>query len=122
MCMNIMQYFTKEGLAKYLKDNEITKIVAEPIFENQLNDLAEEVVYFSADETAKKHNEALGKKKKATRGENPISSSAALQSKLEEMGATEIENVARVSDKSTKLGGKGKNLEGIHKLVFTPTN
>ena len=81
--MNIMHYFTKEGLAKYLKDNEITKIVAEPIFENQLNDLAEEVVYFSPDETSKKHNEALGKKK-AARGENPISSAEALQSKLEE--------------------------------------
>ena len=120
--MNIMHYFTKEGLAKYLKDNEIKKIVAEPIFENQLNDLADEVVYFSADETSKKHNESLGKKKKATRGEGPISSSEALQSKLEEMGATEIKNVARVSNKSTNLGGKGKNLEGIHKLVFTPTN
>jgi len=66
MCMNIMQYFTKEGLAKYLKDNEITKIVAEPIFENQLNDLAEEVIYFSADEASKAHNEALGKKESSS--------------------------------------------------------
>ena len=122
MCMNIMHYFTKEGLAKYLKDNEITKIVAEPVFENQLNDLAEEVIYFSADETSKKHNEALGKKKKATRGESPISSTEALQSKLEEIGATEIKQVARVSNKSTKLGGKGKDLEGIHRLVYTPKN
>lgn len=120
--MNIMQYFTKEGLAKYLKDNEITKIVAEPIFENQLNDLVDEVVYFSPDETSKKHNEALGKKKKATRGDNPISSAEALQSKLEEIGATEINQVARVSNKSTKLGGKGKDLEGIHRLVYTPNN
>ncbi len=117
--MNIMQYFTKEGLAKYLKDNAITKIVAEPIFEDQLNDLAEEVVYFSADETSKKHNEALGKKK-AARGETPISSAEALQSKLEEIGATEIKKVARISNKSTNLGGKGKELNGIHKLVFTP--
>ena len=38
------------------------------------------------------------------------------------LDATEIKNVARVSNKSTNLGGKGKNLEGIHKLVFTPTN
>jgi hypothetical protein len=119
--MNIMQYFTKEGLAKYLKDNGITKIVAEPIFENELNDLAEEVIYFSADETSRTHNEALGKKK-AARGENPISSAEALQTKLEETGATEIECVARVSNKSTNLGGKGNELEGIHKLVFTPTN
>ena len=121
MCMNIMQYFTKEGLAKYLKDNEITKIVAEPIFENQLNDLAEEIVYFSPDETSKKHNEVLGKKK-AGRGENPISSAEALQSKLEEIGATEIKCVARVSNKSTNLGGGGRDIEGIHRLVFTPTN
>lgn len=116
-----MQYFTKEGLAKYLKDNGITKIVAEPIFENQLNDLAEEVIYFSADETSKAHNEALGKKK-ATRGENPISSAEALQTKLEEIGATKIKCVARVSNKSTNLGGCGRDLDGIHKLVFTPTN
>ena len=119
--MNIMQYFTKEGLAKYLKDNEITKIVAEPIFENQLNDLAEEVIYFSADETSRKHNETLGKKK-AARGENPISSAEALQTKLEEIGASEIKCVARVSNKSTNLGGSGRDLDGIHKLVFTPTN
>lgn len=119
--MNIMQYFTKEGLAKYLKDNGITKIVAEPIFENQLNDLAEEVIYFSADETSKAHNEALGKKK-ATRGENPISSAEALQTKLEEIGATEVKYVARISNKSTNLGGCGRDLDGIHKLVFTPTN
>ena len=118
--MNIMQYFTKEGLAKYLKDNEITKIIAEPIFENQINDLAEEVIYFSPDETSKKHNEALGKKTKTTRGENPISSAEALQRKLEEIGATEIRNIARVSNKSTKLGGSGKELNGIHRLVYTP--
>ena len=117
--MNIMQYFTKEGLAKYLKDNEITKIVAEPIFENQLNDLVEEVIYFSADETSRKHNEALGKKK-ATRGETPISSAEALQTKLEEIGATEIKCVARISNKSTNLGGSGRDLSGIHRLVFTP--
>ncbi len=119
--MNIMHYFTKEGLAKYLKDNEITKIVAEPIFENQLNDLADEVIYFSADETSKKHNEALGKKK-AARGENPISSAEALKNKLEEIGATDIKCVARVSNKSTNLGGKGKELNSIHRLVFTPKN
>ena len=119
--MNIMQYFTKEGLAKYIKDNKITKIVAEPIFENQLNDLVEEVVYFSADETSKKHNEALGKKK-AARGENPISSAEALQSKLEEIGATDIKTVARVSNKSTNLGGSQRDLDEIHKLVFTPAN
>lgn len=121
MCMNIMQYFTKEGLAKYLKDNEITKIVAEPIFENQLNDLAEEVIYFSADETSRKHNEALGKKK-AARGENPISSAEALQTKLEEIDAVDIKCVARISNKSTNLGGSGRDIEGIHRLVFTPTN
>ena len=119
--MNIMQYFTKEGLAKYLKDNGITKIVAEPILENQLNDLAEEVIYFSADETSKKHNEALGKKK-AARGENPISSAEALQNKLEELGATEIKYVARVSNKSTNLGGGDRDLDGIHRLVFTPSD
>ena len=119
--MNIMQYFIKEGLAKYLKDNEITKIVAEPIFENQLNDLAEEVIYFSADETSREHNEALGKKK-ATRGENPISSAEALQTKLEEIGAVDIKCVARISNKSTNLGGSGCDIKGIHRLVFTPTN
>ena len=117
--MNIMQYFTKEGLTRYLKNNGVTKIIAEPVFENQLNDLAEEVVYFSADETSKKHNEALGKKK-TVRGENPISSAEALQNKLEEIGVTEISQVARISNKSTKLGGKGKYLDGIHRLVFTP--
>lgn len=116
-----MQYFTKEGLAKYLKDNGITKIVAEPIFENELNDLVEEVIYFSADEASKAHNEALGKKK-ATRGENPISSAEALQTKLEEIGATEIKCVARISNKSTNLGGTDRDLDGIHRLVFTPTN
>tara|TARA_A200000113_G_C8827637_1_gene342588 strand:+ start:628 stop:990 length:363 start_codon:yes stop_codon:yes gene_type:complete len=118
--MNIMQYFTKAGLAKYLKDNEITKIIAEPIFENQLNDLAEEVIYFSADETSRAHNEALGKKKKMTRGENPISSAEALQSKLEEIGVTEISSVARISDKSVKLGGADKEIEKIHRLLYTP--
>lgn len=120
--MNIMHYFTKEGLAKYLKDNEIEKIVAEPIFENQLNDLADEVIYFSPDETSRKHNEALGKRKKATKGENPISSSEALKNKLEEIGATDVKCVARVSNKSANLGGKGKDLEKIHRLVFTPHN
>lgn len=118
--MNIMHYFTKTGLAKYLKDNEITKIVAEPVFENQLNELAENVIYFSADETSKKHNEALGKKK-AVRGENPISSTEALKNKLEEIGADDIKCVARISNKSTNLGGRGNDLDGIHKLVFTPS-
>ena len=118
--MNIMHYFTKEGLAKYLKDNEISKIVAEPIFENQLNDLADEVVYFSADETSKKHNEALGKKKNAKRGENPISPSQALKSKLDELNVEDVKTVARISDKSTKLGGREKELEGIHRLLYTP--
>ena len=118
--MNIMQYFTKEGLAKYLKNNEITKIVAEPIFENQLNDLAEEVIYFSAEETSKKHNEALGKKK-AARGENPISSTEALKNKLEEMGANDFKVVARISNKSTNLGGSKDELNSIHRLVFTPS-
>ncbi len=117
--MNIMQYFTKEGLAKYLKDNEITKIVAEPIFENQLNDLAEEVIYFSAEETSKKHNETLGKKK-AARGENPISSAEALKNKLEEIGANDLKMVARISNKSTNLGGSKDGLNSIHRLVFTP--
>ena len=119
--MNIIQYFTKEGLAKYLNDNGITKVIAEPIFEDKLNDIAEEVVYFSADETSKKHNEALSKKK-AARGENPINSAEALKNKLEEIGVTEVKCVARVSNKSTNLGGRGKELEGIHKLVFTPTD
>ena len=119
--MNIMQYFTKEGLAKYLKDNGITQVIAEPIFEDKLNDLAEEVIYFSADETSKKHNEALGKRK-ASRGENPVSSAEALQSKLDELGATEVKYVARISNKSTNLGGSGRDLEGIHRLVFTPND
>ena len=115
-----MQYFTKEGLEKYLKDNGITKIIAEPIFEDRLNDLAEEVVYFSAIESAKTHNEALSKQKKAARGERPITSSEALQTKLEEIGATELSTIVRVSDKSVKLGGEGKSVEKIHRVVFTP--
>ena len=119
--MNIMQYFTKEGLAKYLKDNGITQVIAEPIFEDKLNDLAEEVVYFSADETSKKHNEALGKRK-AARGENPINPAEALKTKLEELGSTEIKQVARISDKTMKLDGKGKEIEGIHRIVYTPPN
>jgi hypothetical protein len=119
--MNIMQYFTKEGLAKYLKDNGITKIVAEPIFEDKLNDLAEEVIYFSADETSRTHNEALGKKK-AARGENPISSAEALQAKLEELGVVDTSQIARVSDKSAKLSGHGNEVGGMHKLVFTPSS
>lgn len=119
--MNIMQYFTKEGLAKYLKDNGITQVIAEPIFEDKLNDLAEEVVYFSADETSKKHNESLGKRK-AARGENPINPAEALKTKLEELGSAEIKQVARISDKSMKLGGSGKEIEGIHRIVYTPPN
>ena len=120
--MNIMQYFTKEGLEKYLTDNGITKIIAEPIFEDKLNDLAEEVVYFSAVESAKTHNEGLSKQKKTTRGERPITSSEALQTKLEEIGATEMSTIVRVSDKSVKLGGEGKSVDKIHRVVFTPPN
>jgi len=115
-----MQYFTKEGLAKYLKDNGITQVIAEPIFEDKLNDLAEEVVYFSADETSKSHNEALGKKKKATRGEAPISSTDALKTKLEELGANELNCVARITDKSTKQFKSEGQLTPLHRLVYTP--
>ena len=46
----------------------------------------------------------------------------ALKTKLEELGSTEIKQVARISDKTVKLGGKGKELEGIHRIVYTPSN
>jgi len=118
--MNIMQYFTKAGLEKYIKDNNITHIVAEPTFDNQLFGMAKEVIYFSADEFSKKHNDELGRKKNAKRGENPISPSQALKSKLDELNVEDVKTVARISDKSTKLGGKGKELEGIHRLLYTP--
>lgn len=120
--MNIMQYFTKEGLAKYLKDNGITQVIAEPIFEDKLNDLADEVVYFSADEASKAHNEALGKKSKTARGEAPINPADALRTKLEELGSTEIKQVARISDKTMKLDGSRKEVEGIHRILYTPSN
>ena len=116
--MNIMQYFTKEGLAKYLKDNGITKIVAEPIFENQLNDLAEEVIYFSADEASKAHNDALGKKK-AVRGESPISSEDALKTKMEELDYNQLECVARITDRSTKQFKSVDTLQPLHRIVYT---
>ena len=114
-----MQYFTKEGLAKYLKNNGITQVIAEPIFENKLNDLVDEVVYFSPDETSSNHNEALGKKKKAVRGESPITSTDALKTKMEELNYNKLECVARITDKSTKQLKSADGLQSLHRLVYT---
>jgi|TARA_B110000495_G_C22917282_1_gene535847 hypothetical protein len=120
--MNIMQYFTKEGLAKYLGASEITKIIADPSFQGKLNDINVEVVYFSPDDEleaqkaeATKSKSLVGKKQA-----DGICNASIIRDKLNKDGDVEFRTIARLGSKLTDFAKLDEYTPRIHKLQYTP--
>lgn len=120
--MNIMQYFTKEGLAKYLGASEITKIIADPSFQDKLNDIGVDVVYFSPTEeleaqkaTASKSTSLAGKKQA-----DGVCEASLIRDKLKEDGEVNFRSIARLGSKMTDFAKLDEYTPHIHKLQYTP--
>ena len=117
-----MQYFTKEGLAKYFDASEITKIIADPSFEDKLSDISVDVLYFSPEEEldrlrleATKSKSPAGKKQA-----DGICEASIIRDKLNENGEVDFRTVARVGSKMTDFAKLDEYTPHIHKVQYTP--
>ena len=122
--MNIMQYFTKEGLAKYLGASEITKIIADPSFEDKLKDISIEVLYFSPDEELEKQRLEAAKSKSPVgkRQSDNICPASVIRDKLNENGEVDFRTVARLGSKMTDFAKLDEYTPHIHKVQYTPSS
>ena len=120
--MNIMQYFTKEGLAKYLNASEITKIIADPAFQGKLNDITAEVVYFSPNDEleAKKAEASKSKSLVGKKQADSVCNASIIRDKLNENGEVDFRSVARLGSQMTDFAKLDEYTPNIHKLQFTP--
>lgn len=120
--MNIMQYFTKEGLAKYLGAREITKIIADPSFQGKLNDINVDVVYFSPDDQleAQKAEASKSKSLAGKKQADGVCNASIIRDKLNEVGEMNYRSVARLGNKMTDFAKLDEYTPNIHKLQYTP--
>lgn len=117
-----MQYFTKEGLAKYLNASEITKIIADPAFQGKLNDITAEVVYFSPNDEleAKKAEASKSKSLIGKKQADGICNASIIRDKLTKDGDVNFRTIARLGSNMTDFAKLDEYTPHIHKLQFTP--